>query len=143
MKRNILNALLMIGIFTVCGAAAAHAQTDIVGKYKFEAKNFDDNPDNYESLFEIIIELKAEKTAVFTKTKSEVTEIEKKGSWTWNNSGKLITVVFPAVFNSKGKKEYEKVTLTFRPDGANLKLTGVLPASAGKTGDVFTKTEVE
>lgn len=115
-------------------------QEKLIGKYVYEAKIADDNPDNYESLFEVFIELKENNVAVFTKTKSEIKEIDKKGSWTWNKAENLLTVTFPAVKDDDGNEEYEKVSITFKLVGKDLQVVKVKPSSAGKPGDLFVRS---
>lgn len=139
MKKFLLMTGLLTALFAFFGAFSTNAQTGISGNYKFTAKeSIDGNPDNYAELFVINIELKEKNQAVMTKTKSEVVEFEKQGSWSWKTEKKLLTVTFPAAKNAQGNT-YQKVTMTFRLDGKDLKVVKVVPSSIGKIGDVFIK----
>lgn len=102
--KNFFLASLFIGFLMIFGVFTTNAQTNLLGSYKFTAKDsIDNNPDNYAELFVITVEIKEKNQAVMTKTKSEVVEIEKKGSWSWNKASKLLTVSFPAAKNAEAK----------------------------------------
>lgn len=133
MKRNLLKAFLIIGIFTVFGAISANAQTDLPGKYVFEQKLANGQTN------QIGFELKSENVAVYSKVNAALEESsEKTGSWAWNKSKKLLTVTIPATKNVD-EDDATEVKVIFKLNGKNLKVASVSPKETGKIGDVFKK----
>jgi len=132
MQRNILRVILAIVFFTVCGAISANAQNNPLGKYIYQQK-IDNGQTN-----QISFELKSENIAVYSKVNESLEQTkEKTGSWTWNKAKKQITVRIHAFKNEE--QDEPEITIIFKLANKNLKVVKVLPASAGKIGDIFKK----